>query len=82
MANLIATDRARLIAGTQVLLDDVSLGVLDGERIGVLGRNGGGKTSLLSVLMGTRDLDGGRVLRPAGVTVGMLAQARRPRIRS
>ncbi|WP_114907252.1 ABC-F family ATP-binding cassette domain-containing protein [Ornithinimicrobium murale] len=75
MANLIATDRARLIAGTQVLLDDVSLGVLDGERIGVLGRNGGGKTSLLGVLQGNRELDTGRVLRPAGVTSGMLAQA-------
>ncbi|USQ79468.1 ATP-binding cassette domain-containing protein [Ornithinimicrobium faecis] len=75
MANLIATDRARLIAGTQVLLDDVSLGVLDGERIGVLGRNGGGKTSLLAALLGTRELDAGRVLRPAGVTSGMLAQA-------
>ncbi|QDO89781.1 ABC-F family ATP-binding cassette domain-containing protein [Ornithinimicrobium ciconiae] len=75
MANLIATDRVRLVAGTQVLLDDVSLGVLDGERIGVLGRNGGGKTSLLRVLEGSREVDGGRVLRPAGVSVGMLAQA-------
>ena len=75
MANLIATDRVRLVAGTQVLLDDVSLGVLDGERIGVLGRNGGGKTSLLRVLMGTREVDAGRVLRPSGVTTGMLAQA-------
>ena len=75
MANLIATDGVRLIAGTQVLLDDVSLGVLDGERIGVLGRNGGGKTSLLRVLTGDRQVDAGRVLRPAGVTIGMLAQA-------
>ena len=75
MANLISTDGVHLVAGTQVLLDDVSLGVLDGERIGVLGRNGGGKTSLLRVLMGSRDVDAGRVLRPAGVTMGMLAQA-------
>lgn len=75
MANLIATDNVRLIAGTQVLLDEVSLGVLDGERIGVLGQNGGGKTSLLRVLMGTREVDAGRVLRPAGVSLGMLAQA-------
>ena len=75
MANLISTDGVHLVAGTQVLLDDVSLGVLDGERIGVLGRNGGGKTSLLRVLMGSREVDGGRVLRPAGITMGMLAQA-------
>ncbi len=74
MANLISTDRARLLAGTQVLLDQVSLGVDDGERIGVLGRNGGGKTSLLRVLQGSRELDAGRVLRPAGTSSGMLAQ--------
>ena len=75
MANLISTDRATLLAGTQVILDEVSLGVLEGERVGVLGRNGGGKTSLLRVLHGTRELDSGRVLRPAGLRTGMLAQA-------
>jgi ATPase subunit of ABC transporter with duplicated ATPase domains len=75
LANLVATDGVRLVAGTQVVLDDVSIGVLDGERVGVLGRNGGGKTSLLRVLVGSREVDAGRVLRPAGVTMGMLAQA-------
>ncbi len=73
-ASLVALDRAHLLAGTQVLLDDVSVGVSDGDRIGVVGRNGGGKSSLLGVVVGTRTLDGGRVVRTGGVTMGMLGQ--------
>ncbi|GAA5166474.1 ABC-F family ATP-binding cassette domain-containing protein [Ornithinimicrobium tianjinense] len=73
-ASLVALDHAHLLAGTQVLLDDESVGVLDGDRIGVVGRNGGGKSSLLGVVVGTRPLDGGRVIRTGGVTTGMLGQ--------
>ncbi|MGD8199520.1 ABC-F family ATP-binding cassette domain-containing protein [Ornithinimicrobium sp. W1679] len=73
-ASLVALDRARLVLGTSVLLDEVSVGVADGDRIGVVGRNGGGKTSLLGVLTGGRELDEGRVLRTGDVTSGMLAQ--------
>ena len=73
-AALVALDRARLLAGTQVLLDDVSIGVSDGDRIGVVGRNGGGKSSLLGVIEGSRPLDSGRVIRTGGVSIGMLGQ--------
>ncbi|OLT18799.1 glycerophosphodiester phosphodiesterase [Serinicoccus sp. CNJ-927] len=73
-ASLVTLADAHLLAGTQVLLDEVSVGVLDGDRIGVVGRNGGGKTSLLSVLTGDRPLDAGRVIRTGDVTVGMLSQ--------
>ena len=73
-AALVALDRARLLAGTQVLLDDVSIGVSDGDRIGVVGRNGGGKSSLLGVVEGSRPLDSGRVIRTGGVSIGMLGQ--------
>ena len=76
-AALVALDKARLLAGTQVLLDDVSIGVSDGDRIGVVGRNGGGKTSLLSVIEGSRPLDAGRVIRTGDVTIGMLTQTDR-----
>ena len=72
--SLVTLDRARLVAGTQVLLDEVSVGVLDGDRIGVVGRNGGGKSSLLGVIVGTRELDSGRVVRTGDLTVGMLGQ--------
>ena len=73
-ASLVALDRARLVLGTSVLLDDVSVGVSDGDRIGVVGRNGGGKSTLLGVLTGARELDAGRVLRTGDVTTGLLGQ--------
>ena len=52
MANLVSVERASLALGTAHVLDEVSLGVLGGDRIGVVGRNGGGKTTLLRVLAG------------------------------
>nr|MBA2695046.1 ABC-F family ATP-binding cassette domain-containing protein [Actinomycetota bacterium] len=74
MAPLVALDRATIVVGTQVLLDGVSVGVSPGDRVGVVGRNGGGKSTLLNLLLGARELDSGRVVRTGGVSVGMLAQ--------
>src|SRR5437763_1284241 len=50
--NLVNLERVHKAHGTTVILDDVSLGVAAGERIGVVGRNGGGKSTLLSLLTG------------------------------
>ena len=74
MANLISVERASLALGTAQVLDEVSLGVLGGDRIGVVGRNGGGKTTLLRVLAGQREVDSGRVTRAGVSSVGVLAQ--------
>ncbi|HEV7173564.1 ABC-F family ATP-binding cassette domain-containing protein [Pedococcus sp.] len=74
MANLISVERASLALGTAQVLDEVSLGVLGGDRIGIVGRNGGGKTTLLRVLAGLREVDSGRVTRAGSATVGVLAQ--------
>ncbi len=51
------------------------MGVSDGDRIGVVGRNGDGKSTLLRILAGKQEPDGGRVTRRGGVTLGMLDQA-------
>ncbi len=59
---------------SRVLLDAVSLGVERGERVGVVGLNGGGKTTLLDVLTGERAPDGGRVSRVGGLHMTHLAQ--------
>ena len=59
---------------SRVLLDAVSLGVERGDRIGVVGLNGGGKTTLLDVLTGDRPTDGGRVSRLGGLRMAHLAQ--------
>ncbi len=72
--NLVNLERARLALGTRVLLDGVSLGVAAGARIGVVGRNGGGKSTLLRVLAGHQPVDDGRATHVGGLTVGMLVQ--------
>jgi len=56
------------------LLVEVSLGVSEGERIGIVGRNGGGKSTLLKVLAGIEQPDQGRVTRANWAKLGMLAQ--------
>ena len=73
-ANLVNAESLHLVVGTQVLLDDVSLGLNDGDRIGVVGRNGGGKSSLLRALSGELAVDSGRVVRSRGATIGRLRQ--------
>ena len=74
MANLINAERATVTHGTRTLLDAVSLGVDDGDRIGVVGRNGDGKTTLLRILTGERPPDSGRVTHTAGLSIGYLHQ--------
>src|SRR6202158_2793169 len=75
MANLINVERASVSYGTRTLLDAVSLGVDEGDAIGVVGRNGDGKTTLLEVLTGARGPDSGRVTHTSGLSVGYLRQS-------
>ena len=72
--NLVNLENVRKAHGTTVVLDDVSLGVADGDRIGVVGRNGSGKSTLLRVLAATEAVDSGRVTHTGGLSVGRLAQ--------
>ena len=74
VANLVNLERASLSYGLRPLLDDVSLGIAAGERIGVVGRNGDGKTTLLRVLAGLQEPDSGRASRNRGLRIGMLSQ--------
>ncbi|MDH5421576.1 MAG: ABC-F family ATP-binding cassette domain-containing protein [Acidimicrobiia bacterium] len=56
------------------ILDDVTLGIHDGDRIGVIGANGSGKSTLLGIIAGTVDIDSGRVIRRSGTRIALLAQ--------
>jgi ATP-binding cassette subfamily F protein uup len=56
------------------LLDNISLGVNEGERIGIVGRNGGGKSTLLKIMASTLEPDAGRVAKSNVVRVGILSQ--------
>ena len=72
--NLVNLERVRLALGTRVLLGGVSLGIAAGERIGVVGRNGGGKSTLLRVLARLQSVDEGRVTHTGTLRVGLLEQ--------
>ena len=74
MANLINLERVSKSYGVRPLLDNVSLGISVGERVGVVGRNGDGKTTLLEVMTGLEEPDTGRVSRTRGVDIGYLHQ--------
>ncbi|MGP3536307.1 ABC-F family ATP-binding cassette domain-containing protein [Microbacterium sp. RD1] len=75
MAHLLGAEALHLEYPTTVVFDSVSLGVNEGDRIGIVGRNGDGKSSLLALLAGRRQPDSGRVTVRGGVTVGVLDQA-------
>ncbi|HWF41346.1 MAG TPA: ABC-F family ATP-binding cassette domain-containing protein [Acidothermaceae bacterium] len=72
--NLVNLESVSLSYGVKPLLDDVSLGIADGDRIGIVGRNGAGKTTLLSVLAGDVAPNSGRVTHTSGLRIGVLAQ--------
>jgi len=74
MAHLLGAEQLRVEYPTRVVLDGVTVGIADGDRIGVVGRNGDGKSTLLRILAGLQEPDEGRVTRRRGVTLGMLDQ--------
>jgi ABC transport system ATP-binding/permease protein len=74
MANLVNLERVSKAYGVRALLDDVSLGISAGQRIGIVGRNGAGKTTLLEVMTGLEEPDSGRVSRTRGLSIGYLHQ--------
>jgi ATP-binding cassette subfamily F protein uup len=71
---LIALKDAELAFGLTPLLDRASLAITAGERIGLIGRNGTGKSSLLSVLSGALPLDDGEVQRKPGLRIAVVEQ--------
>ena len=76
--NLINAEGLTKGYGTRILLDQVSLGLSAGDVIGVVGRNGDGKSTLLGLLTGSVEPDAGRVIRTGGLSVAVLAQAEEP----
>ena len=74
MANLVSLEGVHKSYGIRPLLDGVSLGVGAGERIGVVGRNGDGKTTLLRLIGGLEEADEGRISRNRGLHLGYLTQ--------
>ncbi|ASW95935.1 ABC-F family ATP-binding cassette domain-containing protein [Mycobacterium intracellulare] len=75
MAHLLGAEAVHLEYPTRAVFGSITLGVNDGARIGIVGRNGDGKSSLLRLLTGQQQPDSGRVTRRSGLRVGALSQA-------
>ncbi|WP_166973121.1 ABC-F family ATP-binding cassette domain-containing protein [Brevibacterium atlanticum] len=75
MAHLLGAEALHLEYPTRVVFDSVTLGVETGDMIGIVGRNGDGKSSLLGMLAGTVEPDSGRVTYRGGLRLGMLGQS-------
>ena len=74
VAHLLGAEALHLEYPTRVIFEGVTLGIDEGSRIGVVGRNGDGKSTLMSLLAGTIEPDSGRVTRRRGITMGVLDQ--------
>ena len=74
MSALLSANEIRLAYGYQMLLDGVTLAIAAGEKIGMVGRNGCGKTSLLKILAGSHAADSGEIARRRSLRIGYLPQ--------
>jgi ABC transport system ATP-binding/permease protein len=75
VAHLLGAEAVHLEYSTQVVFESVTVGISDGDRIGIVGRNGDGKSSLLDLLTGQVRPNAGRVTQRSGLRVGALSQA-------
>jgi ABC transport system ATP-binding/permease protein len=75
VAHLLGAEAVHLEYPTQVVFESMTVGISDGDRICIVGRNGDGKSSLLGLLTGRVRPDSGRVTRRSGLRVGALSQA-------
>ncbi|WP_157156898.1 MULTISPECIES: ABC-F family ATP-binding cassette domain-containing protein [unclassified Diaminobutyricimonas] len=75
MAHLLGAEALHLEFPTRIVFDSVTVGLNEGDRIGVVGRNGDGKSTLMKLLAGRIQPDAGRVTRRGDVRLGMLDQA-------
>lgn len=71
---LLGVEAVHLEYPTKVVFDSVSIGIEEGDRIGIVGRNGDGKSSLLGILAGTVEYQSGRVTTRNGLRFGVLGQ--------
>lgn len=75
MAHFLGAEALHLEYPTKVVFDSVTVGLDEGDRIGIVGRNGDGKSTLMKILAGRLEPDSGRVTRRGGITLGMLDQS-------
>jgi ABC transport system ATP-binding/permease protein len=74
MAHLLGAERISLSFATTDVFDDLTIGVQDGDRIGIVGKNGDGKSTLIRLLAGIQQPDSGQITKKSDVRVGILDQ--------
>ena len=74
MSNLLNVENISKSYGKGDVIHQVSLGVSTGDRIGIVGRNGGGKSTLMRLMSGIEEVDSGRVTHHGGLRFGHLMQ--------
>jgi len=75
VAHLLGAEALHLEYPTRVIFDSLTIGLDEGDRIGIVGRNGDGKSTLLKMLSGRLEPNSGRVTRRNGVTLAVLDQS-------
>ena len=75
MAHLLGAEKISLEFPTKVVFENITIGISEGDRIGIVGRNGDGKSTLMKIIAGRLEPDSGQVTIRGGTTVGMLDQA-------
>mgnify|MGYP000210941493 FL=1 len=75
MAHLLGAESLTLEFPTKKVFDNITIGVNEGDRIGIVGRNGDGKSTLLKLLNRRLEPDEGRITHRNGLTIGLLDQA-------
>jgi ATP-binding cassette subfamily F protein uup len=73
--NLVNLNAVSKHYASQTVLTDISLGVAEGERVGIVGRNGDGKSTLLRLITGAEEADSGTIVRTSGVDFALLGQS-------
>jgi ATP-binding cassette subfamily F protein uup len=74
LAHLLGAERIRLSFATTDVFKDLTIGVQDGDRIGIVGKNGDGKSTLLRLFAKTQEPDSGQITKRSDVRIGMLDQ--------
>ena len=72
--NLVNLESVSKAFDIKELLNNVSIGVSQGDRIGIVGRNGAGKSTLMKIIAGVESPDAGRVTKSGGTNIGILSQ--------
>ena len=72
--NIINIEHISKVYGEKVIFDDASYGIQEGDKIGIIGINGTGKTTLLNMIAGREETDSGSIIRQNGLHMAYLSQ--------